>query len=377
MARILSLAFFLFFAMNACRSPNTSLISEEAPLPFTADASLPLFNADFDWLKKDEDGKLFAQREIIYCYSETLREDYKHLRDAFDRSVQRVNTYLRKNELAWKITQYLGECPENENFLSQKNIDPDRTDANRAPQLRVTIDNKMDETLNRNPNAPFFVGRRASYSIDRASIEEAEGLIKTIGKDDARFGMQPADDISAKLLLADFRYERLHHHQYIINAEIAFNGSKKIKWDNSAGTQNMAAFDPDLVAMHMIGHALRLKHEPTAYKDRQLKKVDGDVQLRPCGEKLEDGESSHTVVIKAAAGKTLQTSILGDDSVNAANTAITAGPNDVVESSKPCGIMHPFIRVGNRCANPTENERYNFSEEEKMTIKQTSLIPPT
>ena len=178
-------------------------------------------------------------------------------------------------------------------------------------------------------------------------------------------------------MLAVFTFTRLASQaHYVTSGEITINAPKTtddptrdaIKWSDDFGT-NAAnnSFDPYHLAMHMLGHVVRLQHFETIHPGKQH---------YPCGS---NQEGRNKTAVSSVDGNAISVFKSGDDNADASGLNVDLGANSMVESSKKIPLMFPYMNLGAHCRNPQTGDpksnkakRYQFTEEENEAIRKSA-----
>ena len=123
----------------------------------------------------------------------------------------------------------------------------------------------------------------------------------------------------------------------------------------------MLTYDPRIVGMHELGHAIRLDHDDIDF--------DNDTSRYPAGSRT---PAAATEIIRRAAPAALASRIIPDDQVNAAGN-LTANGNMIADSGKKRNVMKTFAVLGAHSINPLlglpPNSAYSYTEQERSTAR--------
>jgi hypothetical protein len=169
--------------------------------------------------------------------------------------------------------------------------------------------------------------------------------------------------------LAYFQPGILRGGRFIEAAEVVFNwrpgmGGVDPKWNTAIGSD---AFDPQEVAMHELGHAIRFLHDDVLFDD--------DITVFPTGSM----PGANVTILTSGRDRMLQTVRLPDDVMACGD--INAGANGVADSGKKTNVMETFAVKGRHGINPgagvPAGSSYRFTDREQQTGLAAKIhIPP-
>jgi hypothetical protein len=160
--------------------------------------------------------------------------------------------------------------------------------------------------------------------------------------------------------------------RWIRSAEVVFNWNPPAdpKWSILIDPlPGKLTYDPRIVGMHELGHAIRLDHDDTNF--------DPDVSRYPTGSRT---PAVTTEIILRTPPAALASRVLTDDQVNAAGN-LEANTNKIADSGKKRNVMSTFAVQGQHGINPLlglpPNSAYSYTEQERSTARAACRdMPP-